>query len=432
MPGRRVPPPHHFQPVHGYEIGLSKGLVLAYPMLEGSGTKVVNYGLWGNDADLTVAAGAVWTEREGFHSIDFSTASAVAGRTLSQNIPNTWSYAFWGRLDTYPSGSTTMNAFTLQGSSATNLCAQADQTGLWSWQRRVTADTYSVLSPVDYQGNALRLYVSTFTGIDTQPPVQLRTTAGLSMQPLQPLMYQSFNVGAGSQQKEVTGIYVGNNATGNGVWDGVIGPLYFWDRVISDAEVWQLWQDPYAPLRRRTGHLNIPSLMTPLPDYGKSGAVTGKPRYDNQIFTDSTALFINLNDTHFYLNNPTDSFGDDTDAQEPTLISLTDAHTYAALALPTDAFIVEGSGSQEPIIIDLADSYIYVTNPVDGVIDTALTDTVVRTILSVTDAHTYLAEPTDSFDDSIPWGSQEPVSISITEDLPYLDLPVETMTSSLE
>lgn len=429
MPGRRVPPPHRFQPVLGYEIGLSKGLVLAYPMLEGSGNQVVNYGLWGHDVDLTVGPGSNWTEREGFRGLDFSSASAVASRAMTQTIPSTWSYAFWGRLDTYPSGSTTMNALTLQGSGATNMRVQADQTGLWSWQRRATADTYSVLYPADYQGNSLRLYVGTFTGVDTQPPVQLRTTAGLSMQPLQPNMYQSFNVGAGPQQKAITGVYIGNSASGGSVWDGVIGPLYFWDRVISDAEVWQLWQDPYAPLRRRTGHLNIPSLMTPLPDYGKSGAVTGKPRYDNQVFTDGTALFINLHDNYFYLNNPTDVFGDDTGAQEPVLISLVDGHSYSDISLPTDTIVLNDSGVQEPLLISLIDEYSYVVKPTD-MANAILTDTVVRTVINVTDEYSYMSSPVDGFDETLPWGSQEPVTIGVTENVSYLDLPDENISSS--
>jgi hypothetical protein len=428
MAGRRTPPPYQLRKADAYSGGLARGLVLAYPMLEGAGSRVANYGSWGNAADLALA-NVTWANREGVQGLDFTAASSVAASAALSGriIPNIWSYAFWVKLDSSPSGTVSMDAFSLQGSLQTNLRAWADTTGVWSWQKRVTADAYSVLPALDYPNTGARLVIATFSGIDTQPPVQLRTDANLQNLPQQPTSYQSFNLGAGAQANDLTKVLIGNGLAGTTGWDGVIGPVYFWNRVISDGEVWQLWQDPYAPLRRRGAQIHNPALMLSQADYTTEDKAVGKPSYLRQIFSGQTALFINVTDTYFYQNNPADSLT--TSAKPVTLINIAD--TYAYQTVPVDSInnSAPGEGTQTPLIIAYTDTYTYLNTPVDT-LSGGTTDTIAPTVITISDTYTYQTDPTDSTDTTPPGGLGTPLVITQADAYTYQADPADSVTGS--
>jgi len=426
MAGRRTPPPYQLRKADGYSVSMAKGLLLAYPMVEGAGTKVANYGSWGSSADLTLS-NVSWARREGIQGLDFTGSSSVASAALSKTIPNTWSYAFWTKLDTVPTGLNTMDLFNLRGAAQANLRAYVDQTGLWSWQKRAVADTYSVLPAADYPTDGARLVVATFSGIDTQPPIQLRTSGNVQLLPAQPGSYQSFNIGSGAQTNDITNIYLGNNSGNTSFWDGMVGPVYFWNRVITDGEVWQLWQDQYAPLRRRSGQVLNPALMITQADVTTEGEALGKPSFGRQVFSDASALFINIADTYFYQNNPTDSTSSNT--QSPTLINITE--TYGYLAVPTDSFDTSNSGSQAPVTITLSETYNYVAAPTDTN-SGGTSETVPPTTITITDTYGYLTDPTDTADTvSNGGGAQSPVTITQSDTYSYQTDPTETTSNTL-
>jgi hypothetical protein len=427
MAGRRTPPPYQLKKADAYSRGIAKGLVLAYPMLEGGGTTVHNYGAWGANADLTLS-NATWTRREGVQGLDFPSASAVArNTTISQTIPQTWSYAFWAKLDTAPS--TAMDLFSLRGSAQVNLRAWADNSGVWAWQKRGTADAYSIQPTSDHPTDQVRLIVATYTGIDNQPPMQQRTGNLVKGLPVQPAAYSSFNVGAGVQLRDINGIFLGNNPGLTAAWDGVVGPVYFWSRVISDGEIWQLWQDPYAPLRRHGSQIMNPAMMITQADTVVTDNVGGKPDYSRQVFTDNTALFIQITDTYFYQQSPTDNVDTgNSGVMSPTTINLTETYTYQND--PTDTLAtLPPNGLQTPLTLNLAETYVYQNDPPDST-TSGITETIPPTVINLTETYTYRNDPTDTVDVSPPGGgANNPLLISQTEIYTYLDDPTDQASS---
>lgn len=426
MAGRRTPPPYQLRKADIYSRGIAKGLLLAYPMLEGGGNVVHNHGIWGAAANLTLQ-NATWTRREGLQGLDFPNAGSVARNTsITQTIPQTWSYAFWTKLDTAPGA--TMDLFSLRGAGQVNLRAWADNSGVWAWQKRVTADAYSVQPTSDYPTDEARLIVATFTGIDTQPPMQQRTGNLIKGLPIQPAAYGSFNVGAGAQLRDINGIFLGNNPGSTAVWDGVLGPVYFWNRVISDGEIWQLWQDPYAPLRRHGSQISNPALMITQADTVVTDNVGGKPDYSRQVFTDNTALFIQVTDAYFYQHAPTDSVNNEI--QLPTTINLSE--TYAYQNDPTDMLILTPpNGLETPLTINLNENYTYQNDPTDSTTG-GTNETIPPTIINLTETYTYQNDPTDAVDTSPPdGGANTPVLISQTESYTYQNDPSDAYSSQL-
>lgn len=329
MPSRLQPPTFPLRKVDDNSQYIATNLVMAYPMLEGGGDTVTNYGSWGGNANLTLT-GTTWTKREtGLSSLNFGSSLAVAKNTsMAQNVPDQWTWATWLKLDSTPLGTTPKDLFSFRSANGTaQVRAWADGTGIWSWQKSSTADDYSVLSPSYFPTTGPMLIISTFAG-NNLAPVQLATNIGMRSIPTQPVSYAAFNVGQGPQATTLDGFYIGNDHANASPWDGTIGPFYFWNRVLTNSEVWALWQDPYAPFRRNSSDFIMPTLMRGTSGYSLNGlAKTSGPK---TIIQDQNSLFIVVDDYYFYQDLPQDNPA--PVAQTPNTITAASNYTQTVIA----------------------------------------------------------------------------------------------------
>lgn len=394
------------------------GLVMAYPMLEGSGNTIHNFGSWGSTADLTVSGGA-WTRREtGLQSIAFKAAGAVVqNTTMQQTVPENWSWAAWMKLDSLPTITSPHEIFSFRTADGTpQVRAWADTTGVWSWQKGSINDHYSVLYPasITTMRSGPVLLISTYAG-NNLAPVQLITTIGMSLIPTQPTLYQSFSSGLGDPGTTLDRFTIGNDNAGTSLWDGVIGPFYFWDRVISNSEIWELWQDPYAPFR--TARMNWFSPTTMRSSSGFSLTGLGKTTGPKTIIQSEDELFIPIDEDFFYMSLPVDEM------EQPDYDTLTidvgSEFTYQAV--PTD------SSSQPSFLsaaISVDDSFIYVSGPTDLVIP----DLINPPIIDIDEPFAYDTAISDEILTAIPIG---PLEIDRTDDFAYPATPNEVVSQSI-
>jgi hypothetical protein len=393
---------------------MASGLMLAYPMLEGGGSIAKNYGGWGSSANLTLS-NASWTKREtGMASLSFSAANAVAKNTLmARTIPGNWSWAAWIKLDSTPT-STPKDLFSFRTSSGVQqVRVWADSTGLWSWQKSATADNYSVLSPSYFPTSGPVLIISTFAG-NNLAPVQMVTNTGMRSIPTQPISYAAFNVGQGAQATTLDGFYLGNDHQDTAPWDGNIGPFYFWNRVLTNSEVWELWQDPYAPFRRNSANFYAPMTMRASSGYAFTGV--GKTSGPKTIIQDQNSLFITVEDDYFYQNSPIDTYIE----FENNLITLNISDDYAYVSSPVDTL---SPPEFLNIIISLTDSYTYTIEATDAVIEGAAPN---APVISINDDYSYQDFITDNLVTSI---TQGPLNIGIDDEFQYSPPPTDTATS---
>lgn len=333
MPSRLTPPTFPLRKADDNSQFTSTGLVLAYPMLEGGGSIVRNHGSWGSAADLTLT-GATWTKREtGMSSLNFASSTAVAKNTsMARIIPSSWTWAAWIKVDTTPT-STPKEIFSFRTAAGVQqVRVWADSTGIWSWQKSATADDYSVLSPSYFPTTGPMLIISTFAG-NNLAPVQLATNIGMRSIPTQPVSYAAFNVGSGAQANTLDGFYLGNDHANAAPWDGTIGPFYFWNRVLTNSEVWQMWQDPYSPFRRNTGEYFAPAMMRTTSGFSLNGL--GKTSGPKTIIQDQNSLFIVVDDYYFYQELPQDNMT--PVAEVPNTITIGTDYEYSRVPIGTDA-----------------------------------------------------------------------------------------------
>lgn len=394
---------------------VATGLVMAFPMLEGSGSILHNYGSWGDAANLTIS-NASWTKREtGLSSLAYKAPSAVAkNTTMSQTIPENWSWATWIKLDSTPS-ITPHELFSFRASNGdAQVRAWGDNVGLWSWQKASINEDYSVLYPAALPLSGPALLVSTYAGSNLAP-VQLITDTGMRHLPQQPTLYSTFNVGRGDVANTLDTFYLGNNDTNSAIWDGVIGPFYFWDRVITDSEIWELWQDPYAPFRRQTMEWFAPSALRTTSGFFYTGL--GKTTGPKTIIQDQNSLFILVDDDYFYMNLPIDEAI--LPGNETLFVEINDDYDYSALpseSVPTPELIT--------LIISVEDEYSYITHIQDTTPDYEKKD---PPVITASDDFYYVSFLQEDVTTVVPQG---PLTIEPADEYSYIANPGETVTTS--
>ncbi len=410
MPTRLTPPTMPLRLADEKSRFLANGLVLAYPLLEG-GTTLRNHGSWGSAGDLTLQ-NTTHTRQAGLATLHFGPGASAQSGSINKTLPGQWSFVYWVKLDAAPSG-TEKSILTLQGPSEAHTRAWADNQGIWSWQKYNTADAYSILPTSDFPTSNLMMVVAVYEGSDL-PPAQLRTNQGFTSAPDQPVSYTAHNSGIGTQATTVNRIYLGNTAGGNTPLGGTLGPLYVWERPISTSEIWQLWQDPYAPFRRSREQLLAPSTMVSFSNHSLEG--TGKSTSLKPIIQDDSALTISVQDYAPYAIPPLDSLL--SEAFDPAVITVNDTYNYAAI--PAD--ILEADAPFSLYTITINDTYSYATIPVDSTNDSG-TNSV--PIITVNDTYNYAATPTDT----ILGDSTAPTTITINDSHQYDSIPTDTVTT---
>ena len=419
MAGRLTPPPFPLRQADEYSSFLSKGLLLSYLMLEAEGSTLKNYGSWGSAADLQLN-NVKWVRRDsGLYGLEFPNSTSIAGNsTIRKDIPTEWSYAVWVKADVTPTAGSEI--FVLRGPSQNNLRLWADSTGIWSWQRRANADAYTVMPPSEYPTDGARLLIGTFSGAD-YPPVQLTTNSHMRSHPEQPFSYQAVNEGAGAQIRDTHGIFLGNNNGSTAPWRGTIGPFYFWDRPLTEAEIWQLWQDPYAPFRRSTSQVIVPSTFTAQADGGMQSL--GKDG-SGVVLRNNNAIYIFVNDQYSYREVPDEEVIVET--IEPIVIEVNDQHNYSNIPLATDQVIIGDTWSQDSLVITIGDNHSYEAIPLaNEEVNILITDTIAPVIVTVTDQHNYADVQILHEELGSDTGAQDTIMINTLEDHNYVPVAEE-------
>lgn len=407
-------PPFPIRKADEYSRHLARGLALAYLMHEGRGDIIRNYGNWGEQANLT-RSGATWSRRDsGLYGLHFTNNTDVASNTIfSHEIPEEWSYAVWVKSDVLQANTGSADILSLFDGGLPQLRAFSDVVGVWSWQKRSIADTYTVLPPADFPDDGTRLIVSVFNGIGI-PPVQLRTGKNLDGLPRKPNSYAVFNSGQGVQSTSFSSTFLGNNEGRTTPWKGTIGPFYFWDRVISLEEVQALKYDPYAPFRRDTALNQVPATMVPFM------TANPHPSDDNGSgvsLSSDDDLFIFIKDDYQYLNLPDVEVIEDHAA--PMLgITINEPHTY--IDIPDDELtFINVIGNP---LIEITDTYIYRDIPADQQVSANLLG---RPVIEVADTYQYRERPTTA----VGGGTQVPMGITVGEDYPYRGDPEDNIVT---
>lgn len=413
MPGRVTPPTLPLRAADDNSKYMASGLMLAYPMLEGGGTIVKNYGGWGTSANLTLT-NANWSKREtGMSGLSFAAANAVAKNTLmARTIPSNWTWATWIKLDSTPNP-TPKELFSFRTNGGIQqVRVWADSTGLWSWQKASIADNYSVLSPGYAPTNGPVLIISTFAG-NNLAPVQMVTNTGMRSIPTQPISYAAFNVGQGTQATTLDGLYLGNDHQNTSPWDGMIGPFYFWNRVLTNSEVWELWQDPYAPFRRPNANLYAPTILRTTSGYSFTGI--GKTTGPKTIIQDQNSLFITIEDDYFYQDEPIDTYiGSDL-----PLITITANESFGYAGTPIDTI---SPPEFLNITISVADSFTFSNIPTDSV----TSDIQIVPVINITETFTYDNSISDNLITASPQG---PIEITSSETYSYQTPPDDDVST---
>ena len=415
MSYRITPPTLPIRSADDYSQYLAKGLLLGYPLI-GGGSVIKNFGSWGSDGDLDLV-NVTKTRRDGLASVSFDGASSVASNTLlNRSLPERWSIAYWLKMDSVPvSGEKTI--FSLGGSTGPSMRVWADSQGVWCWQKHSIADSYSILPVSDFPSSNTMLIIGVFDG-SYLAPAQLRTNQGMTSLPVQPSSYTSFNAGAGIQATEVTSITLGNADDLSSPFNGTLGPLYFWNRALSESEIWQLSQDPYAPFRRNTSQYLIPSTMNATGGFNLQGV--GKSTDVSPIISDDSALFIVHNEYVSYSNMP-DDFVVSDNRDIDLVLTVNDTLSYRAI--PTDTLDTDAPYSL--YVLNVVDTIPYSTLPDDSFISPESGSSIVP-IINVVEAMPYSNIPTDS----VSGGSEAPTTIYLSENINYRNTPNETMTTT--
>lgn len=418
MPSRITPPSLPFRSSDDNSKWLSYKLALAYPMLEGGGSIVKNYGFWGEDGDLTVTGATRQRGSDGLYSMQFSGATdSLSSGVINRSLSGPWAYAFWVKMDTAPSGGSE-SIFSLMGSVEKHVASWADLSGIWSWQKRDIADTYSVLPTSDFSLNKTMLVIASYEGTYL-PPAQLRTKQSLSFHPSQPSVYQSYNDGTGTAYEDIKRVYIGNTSGSGEAFKGSIGPFYFWDRALAESEVWQLWQDPYAPFRRATAqNVNLSTLSSAA---SNSLQGTGKLTGVRPILQDDNGLFINILDYYNYANQPSEDVI--VNATTPNTITIGDNYSYQSQA--TEALTAPNLIAWPQLTITIDDSYAYQTIPTEQVTAPGGES---PTTITISDSYAYQSSPIEQL--TAP-GGEAPASISVSDNYSYQNTPSETITTTV-
>lgn len=417
MPSRITPPSLPFRSSDENSKWLSNKLALAYPMLEGGGSVVKNYGFWGEDGDLLVSGATRQRGSDGLHGMHFSSPTdSLSSGAIQRTLSGPWAYAFWMRMDTAPAG-IPESIFSLRGAIEKHVASWADATGIWCWQKRDIADTYSVLPTADFSVNKTMLVIASFEGTYL-PPAQLRTKQSLSFHPSQPNVYASYNDGTGVAATQVESITIGNSYASNEGFKGYIGPFYFWDRALAESEVWQLWQDPYAPFRRATAQtINISTLSS---SASNSLQGTGKLTGVRPILQDDNGLFISIQDYFNYVDKPEEEVIVDFDG--PLTISVLDNYSYQDN--PIEALTAPNLIAWPELTIIIADSYVYQDIPSEQL---TVPNVIATTLINVTDSYSYQAVATEMV--TTP-GGIAPNTIALNDTYVYQNIPSEDITTT--
>lgn len=393
---------------------LAKDLLLAYPMLEG-GDAIKNYGTLGAQANLSLN-NVTRVKQNGLASLSFNGTSSIASSgAINVSVPQKWSFAYWVKFNSAPAPESSL--LTLQGPTEEHLRAWADSQGIWAWQKHSIADAYSILPTSDFPTNNTMLVIAVYDD-PILPPVQLRTNQGLTAHPAQPQSYTAFNEATGAPLTTVNGIYLGGGPGNSKLFNGILGPVYVWSRPLSESEIWQLWQDPYAPFRRNTEQVVAPSTM--VSSQGASLQGIGKLTGTTPIINDDTALHIRIDDYLAYNNLPNDLILNDI--QLPNTITVTDSMYYRNI--PTD--YAEADAPYSLYILNVTDNINYRTTPTDTFIESE-SGTAPITSIIVNESLNYASVPVDS----VIYQTDIPQNITVNEDINYRNTPTETVTITL-
>lgn len=414
MSYRITPPTLPIRPADDYSQYLAKGLLLGYPLI-GGGSVIKNFGSWGVDGDLDLV-NVTKTRRNGLASVGFDGVSSVASNTtLNRSVPERWSIAYWLKMDSVPvSGEKTI--FSLGGSTGPSMRVWADSQGVWCWQKHSIADSYSILPASDFPSSNTMLIIGVFDG-SYLAPAQLRTNQGMTSLPVQPSSYTSFNAGAGIQATEVTSITLGNADDLSSPFSGTLGPLYLWNRALSESEIWQLSQDPYTPFRRNTAQYLIPSTMNATGGFNLQGV--GKSTDVSPIISDDSALFIVHNEYVSYSNMP-DDFVVSDNRDIDLVLTVNDTLSYRNM--PTDVLNVDAPYSL--FVLNVSENIAYSVLPNDSFVAPESGATVVP-IISVSESMAYSSQPIDS----VSGDADSPQIINVNDAVTLSNLPNETVSS---
>lgn len=408
MPINLTIPTLPFRPIDNNSKYIASGLALAYVAVDGNNL-LKNYGYVGSVADIGLSNTSM-VRQGGIVTTSFNgTDSLALSSSISWIMPERWTFAYWVKFSAI--GGSEQAIFTLQGPSERHFGAWQDSQGIWSWQKHSIADSYSILPVEDFVVNDMVLVVAVYDNL-LLPPAQLRSEKDLSWQPRQPMHYVVYNEAAGYPGSTIESIAIGSVVDGTKKFNGYLGPMYLWDRPLSDTEVWQLWQDPYAPFRRNSEQLLVPSSLTS--SQGASLQGLGRSSGAAPIITDNNALYILVEDTHQYATDPAESTISTTSLLD--IITINDSYIYQML--PTDSYDADAPFSL--INISITDDYIYRSMPVDEVVGP---ETGVSTIqeINVLDGYVYYGLPTETLNTEV----QLQDEILVVDNILYRNLPVE-------
>lgn len=254
------------------DIPLNGGLVLAYPMLQGAGTSLLDYqkgvnlvgaggltaGLWqpfphqantfgggviqgtgststqrfnaatgaiANNTDLTIAG---WFYRRSAGGANFGTV------ITAENASNAGQYGFYFDNDTSHVGM----AFDVCRGSLIYQANSTDTTvnSLNQWVFLVGTFNATTLTWQHYAGTMAKWLGA--TGVSNYTAAQVVSA--------------------------ITQVSISNSGAATTAWDGYIGPTYVFNRQLAGGEIYQLWQDPYAPVRDRVRVYKLPFDAAPV------------------------------------------------------------------------------------------------------------------------------------------------------------------------
>lgn len=419
MSARITPPIFPFRPADDSSKFLAKDLIIAYPMLEKDSSKLKNYGSLGSALDLNLT-NPVFSRNDGIATMDFYAGSTANKTGLNLMLPEYWSFAYWVKVDDVPT-SEELNIFTFRGASEGHLRAWMDQQGIWGWQKFSTADGYSIIPASNFPTSRLMLVVGVFGHVNL-PPAQLFTNQGFTTQPVQPFSYAVYNDGKGNPARQVGSFYLGSDPTGTEPLKGSLGPVYIWERAISNSEIWQLWKDPYAPFRRSLEQNIVPSAMISFSDFSLEGI--GKSTHSKPLFQDNNALTIYVDDYMEYPNTPVDYIVVPLTGNVPS-VEINIEHSIGYVELLSDS-LQNLSGVIPRIDIEIEDNISYVAQPTDYMEADAPYSLIT---INISDDLSYTDVPSDTF---IPEDSYTITTdvIIINESISYVDLPDDTLSGT--
>jgi hypothetical protein len=235
---------------------LAQGLVGCWACDEGSGKSVYDLSPNTNNGSISATGGPIWAADQSGWSLSYNGSSGVITTTAPAPVTGTAAFtaASWLKTSTT---STNNGAYSWGGSGTGASFLASVENG--KVVVRCTGCTGSWGSTGTYDDGNWHHVVLTFPASGTMSSVNCYAD-GVLLSGTYTGGSTALNLGT------TTGVTLGKNGVGGSQYfNGLIDSLFLWNRVLSQSEIAQLYEDTYALLRRPRTIL-------------KSGAVRGLPR----------------------------------------------------------------------------------------------------------------------------------------------------------